>query len=107
MTKTEEMPTKARDSPLGIKALSILGMVWGALSIPIGISAFILPKYLEAYSAEQGMQISFGQLTGSFETVGAISIIMGIASLFAFYLLLKMKKTGWSLVMMLTKEFIV
>ncbi|MBI4162530.1 MAG: hypothetical protein HY513_02510 [Candidatus Aenigmarchaeota archaeon] len=98
MTTREEKSAKARDRPLGIKILSILGMIWSALSIPVGISAFILSKYMEAYSVGQ----SFGQMAGSFETAGTVSIIMGIVSLFAFYLLLKMKKTGWSFVMVLS-----
>lgn len=101
VTKAEEMPTKARDRPTGVTILSVFGIAWSVLSIPAGIAAFILPKYLETYSAEQGMQISFGSLAG-YEILGATSIIMGIASLFAFYLLLKMKKAGWSLVMMLS-----
>ena len=91
--------------PTGVTIICILGFLLSILALLTGIVSIGLAEILGG--AE--FQMIFGSMVASaiseeidlFTIIGVISIIMGIVGLVAFYLLLKMKRTGWIIVTVL------
>lgn len=82
--------------PTGVTVISIVGFILSILGIIGGImligilslgSGLLLPGLEEA-----GLSLTF------FMALAAVSVILGLVGLAAFYYLLKMRKIGWTLV---------
>ena len=98
-TQTSVAPVKSADSsssssrPLGITVISILGMIGGIFAIVLGIFIILLGA---AFSGLFGpLSLVIGGLIGFF------AIILGLILLVANWLLWKMKKVGWIIIMIL------
>jgi hypothetical protein len=91
---TEKTIPPLQKRPVGITIVCALGLVLSVLLIIVGIFAFALADYAGALVAEE-MAVAATML---FRILGAVSFALGVVGFVAFYLLFKMKRTGWIIV---------
>lgn len=85
----------AQERPLGVTVICILGWIGAILSIIGGIGIAFLGPLLGAFAEVPAMA---GVVVGF---LGIVTLILGLVLLVAFYWLWQMKKTGWTIVMVL------
>ncbi|MBU0530561.1 MAG: hypothetical protein ABIH52_02050 [Candidatus Aenigmatarchaeota archaeon] len=101
----QELPARTPgERPIGVTVISILGFLISLLAI-IG-AAFILFigsmfSGLDPTLVDDVLVISFGDVGTYIMVLGMIPLVVGIIGLIAFFLLLKMKRSGWFLVVTL------
>lgn len=85
------------ERPTGVTIICILGWIGAILSIIGGAALAFLGPFLAAFVQEVPALVSGALLMG----LGVVTLILGIVLLVAFYWLWQMKKTGWTIVMVL------
>ncbi len=97
--KTAKAETKkeakiAGTRPAGVTIICALGFVLSILLIIAGVFSIAFASYAGEFFGPEMANAS----PAIFMAIGAVSVIIGLIGIFAFYLLMKMKKAGWLIV---------
>ncbi len=88
--------------PTGVTLICILGFVEALVTIGSGLYAFLLGSILSGIGAAGGaVGAVFGVMGMLFSFMSLIPVVIGFLLLVAFYWLWKMKRSGWTIVMIL------
>jgi hypothetical protein len=91
----------------GVTIICILGFLVSALGIVTGVAGLLLGSLFGALgsvtggTAEADLGSAFGALGSFVMLISITSMVIGIVAFIAFFMLLKMKKIGWWMVIIL------
>lgn len=96
-------PLTRPSRPTGVTIICILGFLFSILALLTGIVSIGFAGFIESIGPplmleSEIISMIFGEIGSLFNILGLITIIMGVVGLVTFYLLLKMKRTGWIIV---------